>query len=62
MEAATAAGRSHHRQVAKFEDLRRHANHLAELGAALDLEVCELESIDHNTPGMRWRSTTAEPF
>lgn len=62
IEAATAAGRSPHRQLAKFDDLRRHANHLAELGAALDLEVSELESIDHNTPGMGWRSTVAEPF
>jgi hypothetical protein len=62
IEAATAAGRSHHRQLAKLDCLRRHATHLAELGAALDLQVCQLESIDHSTPGMRWRPTAAEPF
>ena len=62
VEAATAAGRSTHRQIAKLEELGRHATHLAELGAALDLEVSELQSIDHSMPGMRWRPTAAEPF
>lgn len=62
IEAATATGRPPHRQLAKLDDLRRHATHLAELGAALDLQVSELASIDHRTPGMRWRPTAAEPF
>jgi hypothetical protein len=35
---------------------------LAELGAALDLQISELECVDHSTPGMRWRPTAAEPF
>lgn len=62
IEAATAAGRAHHCQHSKLDDLRRDATHLAELGAALDLQVSELESIDHSTPGMRWQPTAAEPF
>ena len=62
IEAAIAAGRSHRRQRAQLDDLRRQATHLAELGAALDLQVSELGSIDHRTPGMRWRPTAAEPF
>lgn len=62
IEAATAADRSHHRQWVKFDDLRRQATHLAELGAALDLEVSELQSIDHRAPGIRWRPAAAEPF
>ena len=62
IESAIAAGRSHHRQRAKLDDLRRHATHLAELGAALDRQVSELGSIDHRPPGMRWRPTAAEPF
>jgi hypothetical protein len=62
IEAATAAGRAPHRQLAKLDDLRRHATHLAELGAALDLEVSELQSIDHRAPGMQWHPTAAAPF
>jgi hypothetical protein len=62
IEAATAAGRTPHGQLAKLDDLRRDATHLAELGAAIDLQVSELESIDHRTPGMRWQPTAAEPF
>lgn len=49
IEATTAAGRSAQRQLAKLDNLRRHATHLAELGAALDLQVSELESIDRST-------------
>ena len=62
VEAATAAGRAHRSQRAKLDDLRRDATHLAELGAALDLQVSELASVDHGTPGMRWRPTAAAPF
>ena len=62
VEAATVAGRAHHSQCAKLDDLRRDATHLTELGAALDLQVSELASVDHRTPGMRWRPTAAAPF
>jgi prophage DNA circulation protein len=62
IEAATATDRSHHRQLAKLDDLRRDATRLAELGAALDRQVSELASVDHRTPGMRWRPTAAAPF
>jgi hypothetical protein len=62
IEAATAAGRAHHCQRAKLDELRRDATHLAELGAALDLQISELECVDPSTPGMRWRPTAAEPF
>ena len=62
IEAANAAGHPHHRQLAELDELRRDATHLAELGAAIDLQVSELESIDHSTPGMRWQPTAAEPF
>ena len=62
IEAATAAGRAHHRQRAKLDDLRRDATHLAELGAALDLQVSELASVDPSPPGLRWRPTAAAPF
>jgi hypothetical protein len=62
IEAAHAAGHPHHRQLAELDALRRDATYLAELGAALDLQVSELECVDHSTPGMRWRPTAAEPF
>lgn len=62
VEAATAAGRAHRSQRAKLDDLRGDATHLAELGAALDLQVSELASVDHSMPGMRWRPTAAAPF
>jgi hypothetical protein len=62
IEAANAVGHPHHRQLAELDELRRDATHLAELGAAIDLQVSELESIDHSTPGIRWQPTAAEPF
>ena len=62
IEAANAAGHPHHRQLAELDELRRDATHLAELGAALDLQISELECVDHSPPGMRWRPTAAEPF
>ena len=62
IEAAAAVGRSHQCQLAKLDELRRHATHLSELGAALDLQSSELECVEHSTPGMKWRPTAAEPF
>ena len=62
IEAATAAGLSGHRQLAKLDEMRGDATHLAELGAALDLQVSELESIEQRKPGMGWRPTATEPF
>jgi len=62
IEAATAAGRPRPRRLTKLDERRRQATDLAERGAALDLQLSELASIDHRRPGVRWRPTAAEPF
>ena len=62
IEAATATGGAQSCQLAKRDELRRQATHLAEVGAAIDLQISELTCIDHRTPGMRWRPTAAAPF
>jgi len=62
IEAATATGGAQPCQFAKLDELRRQATHLAELGAALDLQVCELASVDRSTPRRRRCPTAAAPF
>ena len=62
IETATAAGQPHHRQLMELDQMGRRATQLAEAGAAIDLQLSELGSIDHSRPGMRWRPTAADPF
>ena len=62
IEGATATGESILRQALELDALRCRSTHLAELGAALDLQRSEWESIDHSRPGRRWCPTAAEPF
>ena len=62
IEEATAAGQSHQRQSLELAALRRRSTHLAELGATLDLQRSESESIAHGRPARRWRPTAAQPF
>jgi hypothetical protein len=62
IDAATAVGQPTQRHVLELDALRRRSTHLAEIGAALDLQRSEGQSIDHSQPGRRWRPTAAEPF
>jgi transposase len=62
IEAATAASQPTQALASELDALRRRSTHLAELGAALELERSEAHSIDHSQPGQRWHPTTADPF
>jgi len=62
IEGAAAAGQPTQRHALELDALCRRSTHLAELGANLDLQRSEWESIDHSQPGRSWRPTAAEPF